>query len=85
MICCAVSVLASMIHLKDQMIQTVDLALADMELIQQRGPMRGQKPQLIPSPALLSQFQKPLDVRFRAAGVFQIADQEPLRLCIGVH
>ena len=69
----------------DQVVQTVDLALAGMELIQQGGPMRGQNLQLIPSPARLSQFQKSLDVRFRAAGVFQIADLEPLRLCIRVH
>ena len=37
-----------MIHLKDQIIQTVDLALADMELVQQSGPVCGEESQLLP-------------------------------------
>ena len=85
MVCGAASVWVPTIHLKNQIVQTVDLTLADMQSIQQSGPVRPQEPQLLRTAALMLQLQKPCDVRLCTAGIFQIASQELICLRISVH
>ena len=69
----------------DQVIQTVDLPLADMEPVEQRGAVLPQQAELLRPLPLLPQLQEPFDVRRAAAGVLQIAAQQPVCLCGLLH
>ena len=72
-------------HVVDQIIQTVQLLLAFMDLLQQFYSVGREKAGLLQLFSFRPQFKVALNVRLTAPGVFQVAEQELLlrvKVCI---